>query len=623
MPNPTAGPPADGEEQGLTAPLHDVRRDEMIGRVVGSWRVVRLLGEGGMGSVYMGEHPAIGSKVAIKMLHPRFDADERIVERFFNEAKAVNVIGHDNIVNILDFNVADGGRHYFVMEFLHGRPLQALVQPGAPLPLRRAGPILLQCCRALQAAHERGIVHRDFKPDNVFLVDRDGRTDFVKLVDFGIAKLTDPTSAHLTQTGTVIGTPAYMSPEQAAGEPSIDARSDVYSLGVTMFQMFTGKVPFAEAGPSFGRILTAHLSQPPPLPRTLNPEIPAQLEEIILKTLEKNPDDRYQSMSELHEALRGCMEELGISAELPLTGEGQPSSARSTPGTRRTDPAATPARGVTQPRTRTLPAAPARGATESRTGTRLVPAPRPRRANTALLAIIAGAVAIAIGAFAFVWFRGAETPQPKQPRPVPPAPGPVKAGGGEPESPPPAPPSTPPPNQERADTPQRTPGSGTPAPPAPPPRKQRTPVAAQERATAKTEQEAKAGAALPEKPAIFFQCTGAQEVCSALRTAIDDELEKARFTSVRNAARADIGISARVAGVEGRVTPQFDTTFAVRTYSIALSAEATRTSEAVSMPPPTTVSYDPSFGSERVAEKARVLAGEIADKLQAFSSRRR
>src|SRR5438270_585850 len=239
----------------------------MIGRVVGSWRVIELLGEGGMGSVYMGEHPAIGSKVAIKILHPRFDADERIVERFFNEAKAVNVIGHENIVSILDFNVADGRRHYFVMEFLHGRALQALVEAGTPLPLERTGSILLQCCRALQAAHERGIVHRDFKPDNVFLVDRSGRADFVKLVDFGIAKLTDTSNAHLTQTGTVMGTPAYMSPEQAAGDSSIDARSDIYSLGVTMFQMVTGKLPFADAGPSFGRILAAHLQQAPPLPR--------------------------------------------------------------------------------------------------------------------------------------------------------------------------------------------------------------------------------------------------------------------------------------------------------------------------------------------------------------------
>src|SRR5438309_11280974 len=157
----------------------ETARDEMIGRVVGSWRVVKLLGEGGMGSVYMGEHPAIGSKVAIKMLHPRFDADERIVERFFNEAKAVNVIGHDNIVNILDFNVADGGRHYFVMEFLHGRPLQALVQPGVPLSLGGAAPILVECCRALQAAHELGTVHRDFEPANVSPVARVGRPAYL------------------------------------------------------------------------------------------------------------------------------------------------------------------------------------------------------------------------------------------------------------------------------------------------------------------------------------------------------------------------------------------------------------------------------------------------------------
>src|SRR2546429_7234200 len=134
MPNPTAGGPPDREEQGLTAPLHDVKRDEMIGRVVGSWRVVKLLGEGGMGSVYMGEHPAIGSKVAIKMLHPRFDADERIVERFFNEAKAVNVIGPDNIVNILDFNIADGGGHYFLAEVFDGRPLPDLPSPGVAPP---------------------------------------------------------------------------------------------------------------------------------------------------------------------------------------------------------------------------------------------------------------------------------------------------------------------------------------------------------------------------------------------------------------------------------------------------------------------------------------------------------
>ncbi|HYZ89285.1 MAG TPA: serine/threonine-protein kinase, partial [Myxococcales bacterium] len=267
------------DQPGSTVPLRQSQeRDELIGRVLGSYKVVKLLGEGGMGAVYMGEHPAIGSKVAIKVLHPRYAADQRIVERFFNEARAVNIIGHDNIVKILDFNVADGSRHYFVMDFLHGRTLQSVVQGGRPVSLRRLGPILLQCCRALQAAHEHGIIHRDFKPDNVFLVDQGDRTDFVKLVDFGIAKLNESMGGSHTQTGAVMGTPAYMSPEQAGGEPVIDARSDIYSLGVTMFQMATGKLPFADAGPSFGKLLAAHLQQPPPLPRSINPDLPEELE---------------------------------------------------------------------------------------------------------------------------------------------------------------------------------------------------------------------------------------------------------------------------------------------------------------------------------------------------------
>jgi len=620
MPNPTPGGPTEHEQRDLTAPAQEVARDEMIGRLVGAWRVVKVLGEGGMGAVYMGEHPGIGSKVAIKMLHPRFDADERIVKRFFNEAKAVNVIGHENIVNILDFNVADGGRHYFVMEFLHGRPLQALVQAGAPLPLQRVGPILLQCCSALQAAHDRGIVHRDFKPDNVFLVDQAGRTDFVKLVDFGIAKLTDTANAHLTQTGTVMGTPAYMSPEQAAGEPSIDARSDIYSLGVTMFQMMTGRLPFADAGPSFGRILAAHLHQAPPLPRTLNPDVPAELEEIILKTLEKSPDDRYASMSELHDALLGCMERLGISAELPRIGERQPSTPeRATRTIHPSAPAATPARGATLPRSRTVAAEP----------------PRSRRMGPALLVGAGAGIAIALAALVLVWSPWSSAPEPRKPRPVPAQPVPIQAGSGEAEPPqagaPPAPadvpatPASPPSGAGTASASQRTGGleRGTTRPPGPARSTGQPRIAAAERTGSETGKSKREPAALPEKPAVFFQCAGAQEVCSALRAAVDDELQKARLASVRNAARADVGISARVAGLEGRAGPQFETTFAVRTYSIELSAEAIRTSEAVSMPAPTTLSYDPSFGSERVAEKARVLAGEIADKLQAYLSKQR
>src|SRR5437762_10229744 len=133
--------------------------DELIGRSVGSYRIVKPLGKGGMGAVYMAEHPVIGSKVAIKFLHPQYATDKKIVERFFNEARAVNVIGHDNILKIIDLNVTDDNRHYFIMEFLHGRPLQDLVEPDKPLPVALVGPIVLQCCEALQAAHERGIIH--------------------------------------------------------------------------------------------------------------------------------------------------------------------------------------------------------------------------------------------------------------------------------------------------------------------------------------------------------------------------------------------------------------------------------------------------------------------------------
>src|SRR5437899_447169 len=244
----------------------------MLGRNVGSYRVSRLLGKGGMGAVYMAEHPVIGSRVAIKFLHPQYATDKKIVDRFFNEARAVNVTGHDNLLKILDLNVTDDNRHYFVMEFLQGKPLQDLIVPEVPMTLDAAGPILLQVCEALQAAHESRIVHRDLKPDNVCLTVHKGKKNFVKVVDFGIARVTDDSGASTgkTQTGMVMGTPAYMSPEQAGGMTArIDGRSDIYSLGCMMFQMATGKLPFP--GTSFGEVLIGHLQLPPPSPRSCWP----------------------------------------------------------------------------------------------------------------------------------------------------------------------------------------------------------------------------------------------------------------------------------------------------------------------------------------------------------------
>ena len=398
--------------------------DEMIGRTIGSYKVTKPLGKGGMGAVYAGLHPVIGSRVAIKFLHPQYATDAKIVDRFFNEAKAVNIIGHDNVLKILDLNVTDDNRHYFIMEYLHGRALQAAVKPNEPMPLDVAGPILLQICNALQAAHGKGIIHRDLKPDNVYLITLNGRKNFVKVVDFGIAKLTDSggNSTGKTQTGMVMGTPAYMSPVQGSGETSkIDGRSDVYSLGVMMYQMATGKLPFP--GANFGEVLMGHLQKVPPPPRGVVPEIPKEYEQIILKTLEKSQDDRFQSMNELHDAIFNCMQNKGISAELPLadaTEELEPIrvGVPSNPGPRtparsdsgRTNPPRGTSGGSASPRTSQPPRLPSGaprqptrpgGAGKSQTGQTRPPEVAPPKSKTGLIAGIVGAVVVVIAIAGF------------------------------------------------------------------------------------------------------------------------------------------------------------------------------------------------------------------------------
>ncbi len=603
MPDVPLGHGSSRDGPGSTVAAGDLERDAMIGRMVGSYRIAKLLGEGGMGAVYLGEHPAIGSKVAIKMLHAQYAAKPTIVERFFNEARSVNLIGHDNIVKILDFDVTGEGRHYFVMEFLHGRALQALLQPGRPLPLQRAGPMLLQCCRALQAAHERGIVHRDFKPDNVFLVEQAGRQDVVKLVDFGIAKLAAESGGGMTQPGTVMGTPAYMSPEQAAGEATIDARSDIYSLGVTMFQMATGKLPFAEAGPSFGKILIAHLQQPPPLPRSIEPGVPEELERIILRTLEKKPEDRYPSMTGLHDALRACMDELGLSPEPPLAGEAGPP-----PGAGRSASKAPPSLASVTP---------ALGSTAART--RLLGEHAQRRSPARTILLAGGAIVAVILAAVLAprWLARPGEPARREP---PPPPAKIEPRASESE--------TAPGSETGTSNPDQQPKRQEPPPPSPPPlravaKPAREPREASRNPAVAVASSAPGAGAVAAVPSVFFQCAGAREVCGALRTAVDEALEKAGLRSVRNAAKADIGVDARVTSLGENAARSFETALAVQTYSIDLTGETTGTAEAVSMPPSTTVSYDPRFGSERVVEKARLVAGEMVERVQAFARKRR
>jgi serine/threonine protein kinase/hemerythrin-like domain-containing protein len=283
--------------------------------MVGSYRLTKLLGTGGMGSVYAGEHPAIGSRVAIKLLHSQYAQDQEFVTRFFNEAKAINIIRHDNIVQAVDYLYVDEVTPCLVLEYLeHGYTLSKLT--STPQPLSVTGPILLQMIDALSAAHEHQIIHRDLKPDNVYLTVRNRRKHFVKLMDFGIAKMHYARTGGKTQSGTVMGTALYMSPEQGRGSTAeIGPASDIYSLGVIMYHLATGTVPFDG---SSAAVIAAHVGTPPTPPTRRVPDIPVAFEQLILTCLAKQPKDRFASMRELSAALHKILLELGISAELPL-----------------------------------------------------------------------------------------------------------------------------------------------------------------------------------------------------------------------------------------------------------------------------------------------------------------
>jgi serine/threonine-protein kinase len=283
--------------------------DGLAGRTFGNYVARHKLGEGGMGSVYFAEHPSIGKRVALKVLHAEFASQPEIVSRFFNEAKAVNDIQHPNIVDIVDFGTippaiaTDPPTVYFIMEYIEGASLTDLIRREGPLHHDRAAAIALQIADALSASHAKGIVHRDLKPDNVMLVTRGRERDFVKLLDFGIAKLTgSAASSHRTRTGMVIGTPQYMSPEQCEGRGNIDQRTDVYSLGVVLYQMLTGRPPFA--GDGFGEVLVQQMTTPPLAPSAVVPQVPEFIELVVLKALEKRPDDRYPRMDDMMLALQ-------------------------------------------------------------------------------------------------------------------------------------------------------------------------------------------------------------------------------------------------------------------------------------------------------------------------------
>jgi serine/threonine protein kinase len=270
----------------------------LVGMTLGNYQIVEELGRGGMAVVYRAYQPSLNRYVAIKVLPPQLAFDRQFVERFLREARAAAGLSHPNIVVVHDVGEQDG-LYYIVMEYLAGRTLKEVIEQVGRLPLGRVAHILEQVAGALDYAHQRGFIHRDVKPANIFV----GENDRVTLTDFGIAKAASE-AEQLTRTGMLVGTPEYMSPEQAEGG-TVDHRTDLYALGIVLYQMLTGQVPFKGNTPH--STLYAVVNQPPPPPRQINPALPPAVEAVVLKAVAKRPDQRFQRGAEMAGALKAAV----------------------------------------------------------------------------------------------------------------------------------------------------------------------------------------------------------------------------------------------------------------------------------------------------------------------------
>jgi len=279
-----------------------------IGSVIdGKYEVKRLLGSGGMGAVYEGYHTLIARKVAIKVLHPHVVDDTAILNRFLNEARITAELGCDNIVEVTDMGVMPKGSPYLVMEYLEGETLGERFHKSGALRVDEAIEIVAEILCGLAEVHRAGVIHRDLKPDNVFLSERrvsgEGPVQVVKLLDFGVSKIARPgiDGLHLTQTGAVIGTPWYMSPEQARGGKNVDHRTDIYATGLLLYEALTGQRPFA--ADNYNELMFIISNEDPPSPLSVRPDLPSGLEDVLHRALARDPDERFLSATEFLSAL--------------------------------------------------------------------------------------------------------------------------------------------------------------------------------------------------------------------------------------------------------------------------------------------------------------------------------
>jgi serine/threonine-protein kinase len=613
---------------GTVLPADPPAQDPQIGRVLdGKYRLEAILGHGGMGSLYRATHIMLGKPVAVKLIKPDLVTSPDIVARFQREARAASNLNHPNIVTVHDLGQADDGTLYIAMELIDGPSLKDVIRSSGPMPTARIVAILGDVAGALALAHSHNIIHRDLKPQNIMLASGTGRRQIAKLLDFGIAKTFDDSSTQLTRTGFTLGTPQYMAPEQAAGT-EVDARADLYSLGVILYEMLTGEVPFTD--PSTPALLVKLMTEAPEPPSRRRPgaAVSPALEAIALRCLEKDPARRFDSAGAFADALS----RVDAGVEQTAVTQGPTLVLPSTPA-----PAPSMA---TRAASSVRPAPPAAAAAHAIPARPVDTTPTPSRSRPALWAGVTMVVALTIG---ILTYRFMTVTPPEEAAtagadaaPLATATAPLATAAAPVQTPPPpdrpaegAPASVPSPEPPASAAPETT--ASTPpltTPPSPsPPRETANTAAAPPAQAAEAPPRAPASAPAPlaaevENPPVLFQCSGEAEVCAAVRSALDRALERNNLPSVRNAGRAAIIVTAAASVVQERVSRDFGTPLATRTYSVDVSGE-TREGDVVAMPAARTFSYDAQFGRARLEENAGLIADEVVERVRAFWARRR